>query len=105
MLRAVLTRCYAVQPSGNSRASLRTSDIIQRIHDLYCEGKGPIEIAATLGISRKQVARVIAEAKPTEAEADPVPKKAQRQEDFQGQNRRHCLIQHATSISSRNILT
>jgi hypothetical protein len=76
MLRAVLTRCYAVQPSGNSRASLHTSDVIHRIHDLYRVGKGLVEIAGTLVISRKQVARVIAEARPTETEADPVPKKA-----------------------------
>ncbi len=42
----------------------------------------PLEIASTLGISRKRLALVIAEAKPTEA--DPVPEKAQRQGDFQG---------------------
>jgi hypothetical protein len=75
MLCAVLTRRYAVQPEGNSRSSLLTSEVIQRIHDLHREGKGPVEIAAIVGVSRKQVARVLAEPKPTDADSQkPIPR-------------------------------
>jgi hypothetical protein len=38
-----------------------TPEIIGRIHDLRAEGKGVCEIARALDISRKQVARVLAE--------------------------------------------
>jgi len=70
----VLIRRYTVQPSGNSRASLLTSETIKRIHALDRETKGVDRIGLVTGISRKQVARVLAEAKTAEDEAPkPIP--------------------------------
>jgi hypothetical protein len=77
LLRAVLSRRYEVPPTGNSKTSLLTPETISRIHDLHDEGKGPVEIGRVLGISRKQVARVVAELKAAEekpAKPSPCPK-------------------------------
>ncbi|MCO6459271.1 MAG: helix-turn-helix domain-containing protein [Pirellulaceae bacterium] len=54
-----MSRRYEVPPSGNSKASLLSPETIDKIHALHAEGKGICEIARILGLSRKQVSRVL----------------------------------------------
>lgn len=59
LLRAVLSRVYAVQPTGNGRASLITPEVADRIRELHGQGKSFTEIGNTLGLGRKQVRQVV----------------------------------------------
>jgi len=54
-----LSRCYAVEPTGNGRASLVTPETVRKIHELHGQGKSFTEIGRLLGLGRKQVRQVV----------------------------------------------
>jgi hypothetical protein len=62
LLAAVLARKYIVPQTGNAKAG-ESESLTPRILALHKEGKGPSEIGRLLGIDRKRVARVLADAK------------------------------------------
>ena len=75
-----------------SDQSYQTKGLIKEASDLassHEEGKGPVEIARVLdlGLGRKQVARVLADAKPADEEGPkpiPFPRRPSAKETFRG---------------------